>query len=172
MKWQEFEKTGFLPFIQEHELEQTSWRTRAACWKKKFGIPRSTESLRQHLNRCILQGSYPVDKMAGSRSFPTNVNTQVQARAKPVKRRQNALRCRPQRSPQSERIPLDRHSVWSVFPNQEASPVLSSAPTVEDSLSLPPASPERPTLKNHGKEPNVPPPEEETERLKYCFAFC
>lgn len=170
MKWEEFEEAGFLPFIEKHERERTSWKTRVASWKTKFGTPRSMGSLRGHLNRCILEGSYPAAKTAGSRSSPTNANTR--ARAKPVKRLQNEMLCPSQRSPQTERIPLHRHSVWSVSPNRQASPARSSAPTLGGSLLLPLMSPERPALENHGKEPNVPSPEEVTGRLKYCAAFC
>ncbi|OJJ84755.1 uncharacterized protein ASPGLDRAFT_57702 [Aspergillus glaucus CBS 516.65] len=169
MKWEEFEKAGFLPFIEKHEREGTSWETRVIAWKKEFGTSRSIGSLRGQLNRCILEGSYTAAKTAGFRSSSTNADTR--ARAKPVKRLQSEMPRPSQRSPQTKRIPLHRHSVWNVSPNREASPARSSAPTLEGSLSLPSMSFERPALKNYGKEPNVPPPEEVTERLKYCAAF-
>lgn len=173
MKWEEFEKAGFLPFIEKLERKRTPWKKRVALWKKIFGTPRSMGSLRGHLSRCILEGSYPTDKIAGSRSSSNNVNTGTLVRPKPVKRPQNTMLCRPQQSPQTEKSHLQRHSVWSVSPNREPSAELSSASTVEGSRSLPSRSPEKPTLGNHGKEPHVPPSEEElNERLKYCFAFC
>lgn len=170
MKWEEFEKARFLPFIKKHERKGTSWKMMAVYWKAEVGTSRNIGSLRGQLNRCILEGSYTATKTAGFRSSSTNADTR--ARAKPVKRLQSEMLRPPQRSPQTERIPLHRHSVWNVSPNREASPARSSAPTLEGSLSPPPMSFERPALENHGKEPNVPPPEEVTERLKYCAAFC
>lgn len=176
IQWTEAEKAGFLPFIKEHEGNGTQWSERVALWEKEFGIPRTQGALRGRLSRCILDGSYESDKTVGPRWSSTGVT--MRARGRPVTK--NAVLCQPQRQPQrppqrpfqTERI-LQRRSVWSVSPNREPSPALSSAPTVDASPSLPLRSPERPLLENHReKMPNFPPPAEETERLKYCSAFC
>lgn len=163
MQWTEAEKAGFLPFIKEHEMEGTKWNVMDKLWMEKFGTKRTAAALRGRLNRCKLDGSYQPDKTFGPRSSPTDVNTQTRTRGRPVK---------PQRSPQTERIRRQSRSVWSVSPDREPSPALSLAPTGDGSTSLPPRSPERPALKNHGKEPNVPLSEEDIERLDYCAAFC
>lgn len=168
-KWEEFEKAAFLPFIRKHERKQTSWKERVSLWEKKFGY-RSMGSLRGHLSRCILEGSYPKDETAGSRSPPTD----VKGRAKPAKRLQKAVLCRPERSPRAEEARSERQSVWSVPSSPEpSSPEPSAVPVIEDSPTPPPRSSKTPTSDTSEENLNVPSIDEEVaRRLKYCLVFC
>lgn len=61
MKWEEFEKAGFLPFLEKHERQRTPWKKRVTL---EDGIRDSEElgSLQVHFNRCILEGLYLNDK--------------------------------------------------------------------------------------------------------------
>lgn len=168
-KWNEVEKAAFLPFIIKHESKGTSWRERVSLWQKKFGH-RTMGSLRGHLSRCILDGSYTKDKTAGSGSPLTD----VKKRAKPAKRLQKTVLCRPERSPQAEEARSERQSVWSVPSSPEpSSPEPSAVPVIEASPTPPPRSSKKPTEDTIKENLNVPSIDEEVaRRLKYCLVFC
>lgn len=168
-KWNEVEKAAFLPFIIKHEKKGTSWEGRVSQWAKKYGY-RSMGSLRGHLSRCILEGSYPKDETAGSRSPPTD----VKGRAKPAKRLQKAVPFRPERSRRAEEARSERQSVWSVPSSPEpSSPEPSAVPVIEDSPTPPPRSSKTPTSDTSEENLNIQSIDEEVaRRLKYCLVFC